>query len=296
MRTAWLLLLLGCGRFRFESRPGDAPGAPDGNQDAGTLGPFGPPSIVGNGSISVTSADDQDCTMTGDALELYFSSTRVGGIAHIYTATRTSIGGAWSAPVAVSVLNSASDYDTTPEITRDGLLMWLTSSRAPTNGNDVYATSRGSLGSPWATPVLVPELSVTGFNTYSAQPSVNALTIVFSSDRSGNYDLYIATRGTLADPWNAPQPIGELDTPGKESDPFLSDDGLTIYYTSNAAGQDDLVFATRSSTSATFGAPQPIDELNSPSNEQDIWLSPDARRVIFASNRAGTWDLYEASR
>ena len=39
-----------------------------------------------------------------------------------------------------------------------------------------------------------------------------------------------------------------------------------------------------------------IDELSTDFLEQDIWVSPDGRRVTFTSNRGGLYQIWEASR
>ena len=45
-----------------------------------------------------------------------------------------------------------------------------------------------------------------------------------------------------------------------------------------------------------FGPPMPITELNTSSREQDPWLTPDLRYIMFSSDSGGRMDIYEASR
>lgn len=95
--------------------------------DAAPLGPFGAPQLVAE--VSDTSHDD-DVTLTGDMLEMYFESDRTTGsgeeeeqegvIANFFVARRASVTDAWSEPVYVAELSSERE-DTGIEITPDGL-------------------------------------------------------------------------------------------------------------------------------------------------------------------------------
>jgi Tol biopolymer transport system component len=54
----------------------------------------------------------------------------------------------------------------------------------------------------------------------------------------------------------------------------------------------------RSSWRCQTGPPfvvEPITSVNTAANEEDPWLSPDGSRLFFASDREGSWDLYEAA-
>ena len=73
--------------------------------------------------------------------------------------------------------------------------------------------------------------------------------------------------------------VTEIDTAGFESGPATSGDDLEIYFhTPRTGGQglDDIWGATRASTSVAFGAPVPIVELCSVSNEGAPTLTGDA--------------------
>jgi hypothetical protein len=285
-------MVAGCGRYAFDAELA-SPFTDASPIDTPPLGPFGPASLI---SASVPGDNDEDCTMSGDQLELYFSSTRFGLRGDIYVLTRPDVMTAWSPPVAAGALNTT-EWEATPEISSDGLTMWLTSTRLTImNANDLFVATRATAGSPWSTPVRVDELSVANTYIYGAAPIASGLVMVFASTRSGNFDLFLTTRASTSEPWNPPQPISELNTAAGEIDPFLTEDGLRLYFATDASGNDEIMVATRSSTTEPFGTPVPLADLNSTANDQDLWMSADGHHVVFSSNRNGDKDVFEAFR
>jgi hypothetical protein len=53
--------------------------------------------------------------------------------------------------------------------------------------------------------------------------------------------------------------------------------------------------ASRRATSDPFKHFEPLDDLNTPRDERDPWLSPDGRELYFASDRSGHYDIYVAA-
>lgn len=256
----------------------DAPDAPP--SDAAPLGPWGAPIAIFN------AVGDDDPTLTGDLLELYFNRN-----ADIYLATRTAIGQPWSVPAVVTELSSVAN-ETTPEVSYDGLTMYLASDRIGTFGNDdIWVSTRALRTDAWGAPVHVDALSTTAEDAASA-PSANGLDIVLTSGSSGNYDLYRGKRASTSAPWGALNPLTALDTTQGEYSPMLSADELTIYFDSDRAGNGDLFFATRVATTAGFSAPKPVSELNTTGVESDAYISQDDRHLFFT--RDGV--LYESTR
>jgi TolB protein len=86
----------------------------------------------------------------------------------------------------------------------------------------------------------------------------------------------------------------------RDDRPWLSPDELTIYFSSQRASSgDDLWRATRNSRSEAFAAPVIATELNSIGNDAGIFLTPDGKVALFASDRsggAGGVDIYRATR
>jgi WD40-like Beta Propeller Repeat len=85
----------------------------------------------------------------------------------------------------------------------------------------------------------------------------------------------------------------------RTDNPTLTADRLEIYFTSDRAGQGDLWFARRASAGQPFGAPEPIDVLNTSTFETSSAISADGLTLWFGSDRVGgvgMTDIWVASR
>jgi WD40-like Beta Propeller Repeat len=257
----------------------------DATPDALVLGAWGTPVM----RISTGSPDDP--TMTDDLLELYFNSN-----SDIWRATRATPTAAFDTPAQVPSLSSGAN-ETTPEITGDGLTIFIASSRTGTAGNDDIwvATRANTATSTWGTPARIPELSTASGEAASA-PTDDLLAIVIISTRAGglgNADIYLSTRATTSVAWGTPTNVmAPVNTSGDDYSPMLSQDRLSLYFDSARSGNSDLFVATRATTSDSFGTPVPLTELNTSGAETDPWVSADQRHIFFVRDGA----LYEASR
>lgn len=298
MRLLWCTLALscGCGRFGFDavahdpdaSNPIDAT-APDG----AVLGPFGPPAIIDE---LVDSDGADDASLTGDLLEIYFNSDRVGGVGggDLWTSRRASVGASWQPPVNVVELNTTGS-DATPGISSDGLTLYFAAERDDAIGvKDLYVATRPDRDAPWEPPERIAEVASTADEAGPAI-SVDELTLYFTSNRDGDFDVYRSTRASAADPWSAPVPVTELNSDDVESEPWPDGPQTTIVLGSRrpgGAGGTDLYEARRATADDPFGAPMPIVELNTDANDTDPWLSPDGRTLVFTRGD----DLYITTR
>lgn len=288
-----------CGSIGAGSGGDDDGEAPDAattpNADAtAQLGPFSEPRLLD--TLSMVGANDDDPTVAGDQLELIFNSDRSGN-SQLYFSRRDSVDEPWGDPQLVPGVNS-SDSETAPELSTDGLTLYFSSNRAGGKGkHDIYITHRQTREADWDPPDLVPELN-SAVQDYSPVEDDSGLVVYFYSTRDGgDQDLFKATRPSKDDPWHTPPVlVDELDTADNDADPFVTADGLTLYFGSGGSGVLDIYIARRLDRDAAFDAAQPVDELNSDSHETDPWLSPDGRTIVITSNRAGDNDLYEATR
>jgi hypothetical protein len=80
----------------------------------------------------------------------------------------------------------------------------------------------------------------------------DGLEIILSSNRPGSFgliDLWVSTRPTTHDKWSTPVNLGAtINTASQDRAPYLSDDGLTLLFTSDrpgGLGGDDFYMVTR---------------------------------------------------
>jgi hypothetical protein len=99
-----------------------------------------------------------------------------------------------------------------------------------------------------------------------------------------------------AKPFGAPVRLADFDAKAMRSTPRLTPDELAIYFTTNGADAGaDLSMAKRASTTAPF-AGETILAQSTPSNENDPMVAADQLSLWFHSNRAGTADIFLATR
>jgi hypothetical protein len=209
-----------------------------------------------------------------------------------------AVTGAFGAP---SVVSAVSDplTDDDPTATGDALELFWASERggATTGYADIYTVMRASLDAPWSTPAPVTALNSTSEDQSPGITASNTTIVFYRHNSTTDTALMIATRSSPAVAWGTPVAILELDTPVLEKSPFLTSDGLTIYYSStDGMTTSDLYVATRTSTSEPFAAGVPMSELETATNDDDPWLSSDGHVMYFASDRSGNFEIYEARR
>lgn len=299
VRGSYLLVaaLAGCGfSVPAGGAPGDAPrsDAPRDAADAPVdmvvpLGPWGTPTPITE--ISGGGAED-DPTLTGDMLEVYFNLN-----GDIYGSTRASVTSPWPTPVPIAAVNSTTATETTCEVSPDGLELFFSSSRiGGAGGQDIYVSSRASRGLPFGAPVRLADLATSTDDVTPTTFTNGALVMYLSSLRAGSLDLYRSTRPTRTDPWSTPVLVSELQTSGTETEPTLTPSDTFMILSGDGPGGRDLFMTSRAAPSDPWDTPVPITELNTGTSEEDPWLSPDGRTLVFSSNRGGSYDLYITTR
>ena len=107
----------------------------------------------------------------------------------IYASTRTGPGAPWGWPAPVAGIASNDDeYD--PFVAQGGLVVFFTSMRS--GMGDIYWSSRRSLAEPFAAPSPVDDLNSNAYDSDTTL-SPDLGTVMFSSTRSGNAEIYEAT-------------------------------------------------------------------------------------------------------
>jgi hypothetical protein len=261
------------------------------------FGPFSMPMRIM--AISSMTSSEDDPSVTEDGLELFFNSDR-GGQDDIWVSTRTSTNLPWGPPREVIELNSP-QVETTAVVSADGYLIRFASSRPGSFGQDIWFSTRATRTSEWAMPRRIPELSEAGIDACPVADRA-ALTIFFCSDRAGGLggvDIYQAVR-VAPGVWGNVTNVLEVNSAASDTAPVIRFDNRIIYFASGRPGGlgtgHDLYFATRTSSTARFGAPMPMSDLNSMMSDEDPWLTEDLRTIYFSSTRDGDREIYTAER
>src|SRR5690606_77626 len=136
----------------------------------------------------------------------------------------------------------------------------------------------------WSAPVPIAALNTVGADT-GAHISPDGLTMHWASSVSGNWEIYSATRTARGAPWGAPVLETVLSDPtAVDSEPFLSADGLTIYFASQrpgGTGSTDIMRATRPNPTAPWGQPTFVTELNSSGADAAPAVTEDELEIYF---------------
>ncbi|HLK93598.1 MAG TPA: hypothetical protein VKZ18_27145 [Polyangia bacterium] len=172
-------------------------------------------------------------TLTGDMLEIYFTSLRDGGPGDgdIWVAKRATTDAPFGTPALVDGVNTPS-FETSSAISTDGLTLWFGSDRPGGLGaTDIWMSQRATRNDPWSTP-----LDLVGINSSAEDiprpPGLHGTVMPMASARgAASYQTYFATRSGSSAAFGTPVPVAGIDEPDKLIvDGFLTDDGLTFFY------------------------------------------------------------------
>lgn len=286
-----------CANCALPSRPTDSDtGTPDGGDGprvgGGTDGaadgaplvlrcspttPFGPPKLVPGIDPNRHASSPH---LSPDEKVVYFTSQDPNVAAQVYRASRASTSDPFGAVEPVPGINSDSN-DNDPTISADGLTLVFHTGRVGAQ-QDVWWAKRTVTTAEFGTPSAVPSIAT---GSYEGQGFFHVASneLWFVSNRDGTFDIFRAKRN--GDAFDPPSSVTEVSSAQDDFLPFLSEDGLTIYFSSTRVGTkggQDLYLATRPTAMAPFGTPVPIDELNTDAGEQAGSLSPDGCRIYFS--------------
>ncbi len=96
----------------------------------------------------------------------------------------------------------------------------------------------------------------------------------------------LIAHGAIADLWTAPMPVAEINTQSDEGAPFLTYDGLTLYFSRDRPHPQWLYSATRVSPEGPFGTVQALTGINSSGSSANYsWVSPDNLRLYYYTSQ-----------
>jgi Tol biopolymer transport system component len=110
----------------------------------------------------------------------------------LYLATRPSTSAPWGTPVEIAGVNT-SRIDGDARLVAGGLELYLSSRRTGSDGTDFYLATRSATTEAFSPAVPITELNSSD-NETDPWISEDRRYILFTSDRTGNNEIYEATR------------------------------------------------------------------------------------------------------
>lgn len=269
-------------------------GDDDASSDAGVVGDAGTCAFRAPVPILELSSNANDFGpwLTPDGLEIYFHSDRSGGAGaeDLYRASRASTGTAFSTPVGLATLNTASN-DSVPALSGDGRSLYFVSNRpGGLGGDDIWVATRPATSDSFGAAVNIAVVNSPD-HEIGPTPSPDGLTLYFATNRPPAvalyYDIWAARRTSTTASFGAPLRVAELSSDGAEFGFALSADQLTVLMPWTADYLNfEILTASRASVLERFGVLERVPELESPgADSRPRWLSPDGLSLYMSSSR-----------
>ena len=205
---------------------------------ASITAPWGAASVVQE--LSTATYDDQEPELTEDNLTLYFASNRPGAESdtHIWVSRRKTRTDPWGAPEQFK-LNGTSMTARGPAIDAQQLALVFYSDGAQ-GDYDLYRITRASTADGWGPPAALSEVNS---NVFDWDPGLfrDGRGLIFGSRRGGSSknqpsDLFETAAASDSGTFAAPHALSELNSKASEGDPWLSNDGRHIVFSSDRGG------------------------------------------------------------
>lgn len=163
----------------------------------------------------------------------------------------------------------------------------------------------GSIPAPVVCGAFGQPEKLTGFGLagelYAPTLGPNSQEVLFAEYRSTEI-IYVATRVAPGAVFSAAAPVAGINGTDSDGTPFLTKDGLTLFFHSTRAGgpgDRDIWQATRSALGEAWSNVALVPVINSGSTDHLPFVSDDGLVLLFSSNRSGgsgASDLWEARR
>ena len=197
-------------------------------------------------------------------------------------------------------LNLPAAWNSSANISTDGLELYLTSNRAP--GWGTYVARRTDVSVPFGTPTRVG-----GSDLNHGVISHDGLSLFVNDDTrggSGSQDIFVMSRTEIGGSFGPPQNLGPIVN-GDQADRWasISADGLELYFTRNPSAADllggEIFVAKRDNVSAEFAEVTRLPSAINTGSTMAPSISPDGLTLFFSSDRPGGFgdlDIWAATR
>jgi tetratricopeptide (TPR) repeat protein len=194
-------------------------------------------------------------------------------------------------------LNEKTLFFTSRRIRVDSTNISITDDDTGENKEDIYVSYKNQ-DNEWQSPELLNINTDEHAASISVSPDAQTLYIYF--DQGGNGDIYKSQ--LVGEIWTTPEPMGsDINSPAWETHITVSSDEKTLFFISdreNGYGGRDIYRCVKLPTNKWSKALNVGPELNTPYDEDAIFLSADGKTLYFSSNghtSMGDFDIFSSS-
>ena len=133
--------------------------------------------------------------------------------------------------------------------------------------------------------------------------SSSGLTLWYSSNQSGKFDIMMTQRRTIRSAWsNGEVPDSYMQSQVDDRGTCLTRDGVYPQYLFFATLKDkdtknfDLYVAVKQGRDKVFTEPTPVQAAGSAADELNPWLSADGRQLYFSRKTEEGWRVHVSKR
>ena len=194
----------------------------------------------------------------------------------------------------VSELSLAGTDDDDPYLTRDQLEVCFDSTRGGTD--DLWTSRRALVSESWSAPTPVVMANTSNSEEHPVL-SADGLTLYFTSNRSGDPDLWFSTRADRMSPFGPPAQVAIVNTPNSERMGSLDalDQALFLSSTRNTAN-DQLFEARRSTSTQAWSVPILVAEIATPAGDPSVHVDDRGLAMYLVQGSGADPDLYWTTR
>ncbi|MBN1506199.1 MAG: PD40 domain-containing protein [Sedimentisphaerales bacterium] len=239
--------------------------------------------------VNLENAEEWSPFLSFDGRTLYFTRVRSpqSYYGRIYQATRAAPDGLFTAVEQVpGPLNTLSGHVVCEWVSPDDLRMYYHSEVEGTFS--LMVSERQSVDDAWPWGRGIDELNSLGRRLQMPRLTADECVVVFAASDivggRGDYDLWMADRPDRLSPFGNVTNLTSLDTASGETGPYLSPDGLHLYFSANPTGLYQLFVAERRSRREPFGEPVHLPCFDTPGgNSFHPCLASDGSVFYFVS-------------
>ena len=250
----------------------------------------------------VISADNRVLFYTGRRPDSQGGEKDKSGIylEDIYSSTR-GFGEDWGNSINLGTPVNSKSHDATVGLAPDGKSLLIYKSISGKNG-DIFITRQGDDG-VWEEPSSIGDNINTKFHESSATLTFDEKVLFFDSDKpggEGQHDIYVSYWDEEKGEWGEPENIGPtINTQYEEKGVFVSDDGKTLYFSSDGhdnMGGLDIFKTTFDEETGKWSEPENLGyPINTPDDDVYFVVTGDERYAYYSSYREdglGEKDIY----